>query len=105
MKDPNGRHYGDGSALARRHGGAFGGSYTQIFLVPSEILLYSEKLVLNMTNQKSFPPEMYFTPKTENHGYGPGSAIIVSAIKVFCFEGHLASRCSITSKTFFINHH
>jgi len=49
MKAPNGRHSGDGSALARRHGGAFGGSYTQIFLVPSKILLYSEKFVLNMT--------------------------------------------------------
>jgi len=38
-------------------------------------------------------------------GYGRGSAKIVSAIRVFCFEGHSVSRCNITSNTFFINHH
>ena len=31
---PKGRLSGDGSAQARRHGGAFGGSYSQIFFVP-----------------------------------------------------------------------
>ena len=48
MKDPNGRLSGDGSAHARRHGGAFGGSYPQIIFVPSQILLCSEKFVLNI---------------------------------------------------------
>jgi len=43
--------------------------------------------------------------QTLKPGYGPDSAKIVAAIRIFCFEGHLASRCSITSKTFFINHH
>jgi len=37
--------------------------------------------------------------------YGPGSAKIVSAIRIFYFEGHSAPRCSITSNYFFINHH
>jgi len=37
--------------------------------------------------------------------YGPGSAEIVSVIRIFCFEGRLTSRCSITSKPFFTNHH
>jgi len=38
---------------------------------------------------------MYFAPQTLKHGYGPDSAKIVSAINVFWFEGHSASRCSI----------
>jgi len=33
-------------------------------------------------------------------GYGPGYTKIVSAIRIFCFEVHSASRCSITPKTF-----
>jgi len=37
--------------------------------------------------------------------YRPGSAKIVSAIRIFCFEGRSSSRCSITSKPFFTNHH
>jgi len=34
MKAPNGRISDNGSAQARRHGGAFGGSYPQIFFEP-----------------------------------------------------------------------
>jgi len=37
---------------------------------------------------------MYFA-QTLKLGYGLDSAKIVSAFKVFCFEGHSASRCSI----------
>jgi len=48
MKAPNGRLSGDGSAQARRHGGAFGASYAQIFFVPPKLLLCSEKFVLNI---------------------------------------------------------
>ena len=44
---------------------------------------------------------MYFNPQTFKPNYGPGCAKIVSAIKVFWFEGHSAWRCSITSKTVF----
>jgi len=56
---------GDGSAQARIHGGAFGGSNPQIFFVPPKILLRSEKIVLNMwQTQKSFPPKNVFcSPK------------------------------------------
>ena len=36
MKASNGRLSGDGSAQVRRHGVAFGGSYPQIFFVPSK---------------------------------------------------------------------
>ena len=34
------------------------------------------------------PTTIYFAPQTLKPGYGPGSAIIVSAIRIFCFEGH-----------------
>jgi len=32
---------------------------------------------------------MYFAPQTLKPGYGPSSAKIVSAIRIFCFEGRL----------------
>jgi len=48
MKAPNGRLAGDVSALARRHGETFGGSYPQIFFVLPIVLLFSEKFVLNI---------------------------------------------------------
>jgi len=35
-------------------------------------------------------------PQHLKPGYGPGSAKIVSAISIFCFEGLSATRCSIT---------
>jgi len=47
---------------------------------------------------------MYFLPQILKPGYGPGSAKIVSAIRIFCFEGHSASRCRKSRKVFFINH-
>jgi len=39
---------------------------------------------------------MYFVPQTLKPVYGPGSAKILSAIRIFCFEGHSDSRCHIT---------
>jgi len=48
MKALNEKLSGDGSAQARRHGGAFGGSYPQIFFVAPQILMCSEKFVLNI---------------------------------------------------------
>jgi len=44
---------------------------------------------------------MYFPPQILKPGYRPDSAKIVSVIRIFCFESHLVSRCSIMSKTFF----
>jgi len=44
---------------------------------------------------------MYFAPQTSKSGYGPGSAKIVSAIRIFCFEVYSAWRCSITSNFFY----
>jgi len=48
---------------------------------------------------------MHFDPQTLKPGSEPDSAKIVSAVRILCFEDHLASRWSITSKMFFINHH
>jgi len=59
----------------------------------------------HMVKTKIFPPKNAFSLLTLKSSHGPGSAKIVSAIRIFCFEGHSASRCGITSKTFFINHH
>ena len=68
----------------------------------SQILLCSEKFVLNIwSKQLYFPLKNVSSPQTLKPSYGPDSAKIVSAIRIFCFEGHSASRCSITSKTFF----
>jgi len=47
MKAANGRLSGDGSAQAYRHGGAFGGSYPQIFFVPPNFVAL-RKFVLNI---------------------------------------------------------
>ena len=45
---------------------------------------------------------MYVAPQTLKPGYGPGPAKVVYAIRISCFEGHSATRCSIT---FFVNNH
>jgi len=59
----------------------------------------------HMTKMKTFPDKNVFSPQTPKTGYWPDSGKIVSAIRIFCFESHSASKCSITSKKFFINHH
>jgi len=104
MKVPNGRLSGDGSAKARKYGRAFGDSYLQLYFV---CLFFPKFVVLriiclkHMTETKIFPPKNVFCSPNLKPDYGPDSAKIVSAIRIFCFEGHSASRCSITSKTFF----
>ena len=59
------------------------------FLLPPNFL-FSEKSVLNVQKQKSFPLKMYLVPKTLKPDWGPSSAKIVSAIRIVCFEGHSA---------------
>jgi len=63
-EDPQWKTFRRRSAQARRHGGAFGGSYPQIFFVSSKILLCSKKFVLNMIQQKSLPSKNVFSPQT-----------------------------------------
>ena len=64
-----------------------------------QILLCSEKL------KSVAPKNVSCLPKPQNLAAGPVLPKLCSAIRIFCFEGHLAPRCSITSKYFFINHH
>ena len=95
---PNGRLSGDGSTQARRHGGAFGVSYPQIFFVPPKFC-FAQKYLFQafvVIKIKIFPPIKMYSPQTLKPGYRPGSAKIVSAIRIFCFEVHSTSRCSIT---------
>jgi len=48
-------------------------------------------------NKNIFPKYVGLScPQTSKPGYGSGSAKIMSAIRIFCFEDHTASRCSIT---------
>jgi len=58
-KHVNGRFSGEGSAQTHRHGGAFAGSYPHIFFLTPQILLCSEKFVLNI-KMKIFPPKNVF---------------------------------------------
>ena len=71
--------------------GAFGGSYPQIFFVSPQILFQTYDKNKNLS-----PLKYILSPQSLKPGYEPGSAKIVSTIRIFCFEGHSASRCSIT---------
>ena len=72
-------------------GGHSGKVSPKSFLCLPQILLCSETLILNVWwKQKPFPPLTYFAPQILKPNYGPGSAKILSAIKIICFEGHSA---------------
>jgi len=105
MKAPNGRLSADGSARPADKGGGI-----RVQLPPN--LFYSlpdcvvfRTICFKQTIKYLSPLKVYFGPQILKPGYRPGSAKIVSAIRIFCFEGHSVSRCSKTSKTSFINHH
>jgi len=72
------------------------------FCAPQKFVVLRE-FVLNIW--KKFSPKNIVFPQTLKPGYRLGFAKIVSVIRIFCCEGHSVSRCGITSKTFFINHH
>jgi len=99
---PKERLSGDGSVQARRHGRAFGSSYSQIFFVPPKFSCPQKICFKHMIKNKNiFPLKMYFSPPTLKPDYGPSSAKIVSAIRIFCFERHSSARCCISSKLFY----
>jgi len=63
MKAPNGRLSGNGSSQARRRGGAFGGSYPQIFFVPSKLCCAQKNLFQTYDKYQNNPLlKMYFAP-------------------------------------------
>jgi len=100
MKTTSGILSGDASAQA---------SQTWEAVIPKSFWCAQNFVVIrnicckHVIKTKYLPLKMYFATQTLKPGYWPGSAKIVSAIRIF-FEGHSASRCSIISKNFFINH-
>jgi len=67
--------------------------------LPQNLVVLRKIYFKHMIKTKIFPSKkMFLAP---NPGHRPVSAKIVSAIRIFCFEGHSASRCSITSTAFF----
>ena len=79
------------------------GAVTQkSFLCTPNFVVLRKICFKHMINIRIFPPQKCILPiQTLKPGYKPGSDKIVSVLRIFCFEGHSASRCSITSKTFF----
>ena len=86
--------------------GTLGGSYPPNFFMPPKFCCAQKNVFETYDENKNLSPiQMYLSPQTLKPDYGPDSAKIVSAIRIFCFEGHSASRRSITSKTLFRNNH
>jgi len=73
-------------------------------LCPPNFVVLRKNCFKHLIIIKIFPKSVFPPPKTLKPGYWPSSAKIVSAIRIFCFEVHSASRHSITS-IFFIKHH
>jgi len=48
-----------------------------------------------MIKTNIYPAKNLFCPQTVQPGCKPGSAKIISAIRIFYFEGHSAWRCSV----------
>jgi len=96
MKAPNGRHSGDGSHQARRHGGAFGAVTPNLFCALPSFVVLRKICFKHMIKTKIVRLQMYFAPQTLKPGYGPGSAKIVPEIRIFCFQGHSVPKCSVT---------
>ena len=66
----------------------------KLILSPPNFVVLRKICFKHMIKTKSPPPKKVFCqPQTLKPGYGPGSAEIVSAIRMLCFEGHSASRC------------
>ena len=97
MRAPNGRLSVDGSVQARRSGGIRVQLPPKSFLCPSNFVVVRKICLKHDKNKNIFPKYVDLScPQTLKPGYGSGSAKIVSASRIFSFEGHPASRCSIT---------
>jgi len=97
MKAPNGRLLATVLSRLADTGGDSGAVTPKSFLRPQKFLLLRKTFFKHMIKTKCFPTKNVFClPQTLKPGYGPVCAKIVSAIRIFCFEGHSSSRCSIT---------
>ena len=72
-----------------------------LFCAPTNFVVLRKICFKRIITTNLSPLKMYFLPQILKPGYGPGSAKIVSAIRIFCFEGHSASRCRKSRKVFF----
>ena len=71
--------------------GGIRGKFPQNFFVPPANFIVLRNINFkHMMKTKTFPPLMYFAPQILKPNYGSGSAKIVSAIRIICFEGHSA---------------
>jgi len=66
MKAPNGRLSDDSSAHARRHGGAFGGSYPKSFMPPTFCCAQIKLFYTYDENENLSSLKMYLLPKFWN---------------------------------------
>jgi len=83
--------------------GAFVSTYLQIFFVSFKFCFGQKICLKHVIKTNIFLKHVGLScTQTLKPGYGPGSAKIVSAIRIFCFEGHTASRCSIMFYWLFI---
>jgi len=90
MKVPNGRLSGDGSAQTRRHGGNSGAVIPKSVVWPQNFVVLRKICFKHMIKSKIFSPKnVFYPPNLKTWLRGSGSAKIVSAIRIFCFEGHL----------------
>jgi len=55
-----------------------------------------------MIKTNIYPAKNLFCPQTVQPGCKPGSAKIISAIRIFYFEGHSAWRCSVMRNVLWI---
>ena len=105
MKAPIGRLSSDGLPMPADAVGHAGAVAPKSFLWPPNFVVLSKICFKHLIKIKIFPHKNVFPPpQTLKPGYGPGSAKIVSVIRIFQYETYSASRCSIT-QLFFMNHH
>jgi len=73
----------------RRHSRAVTPKY---LFTPLNFVVLRQNLLKHVIKTKYFLKIEFAPPKNLKPYYGPVSAKIVSAIRIFCFEGHSASR-------------
>ena len=103
-KPPNGRFSGVGSAQAGRQG-VNSGTIRSNLIFPPKFCSAQKNLFWTYDKNKNLSTlKMFWSSQTLK----PAQGLVLTKLCLqltYIFEGHSASRCSITSKTYFINHH
>ena len=66
--------------------GPIRGSYLQLFCASPNFVALRKICFKHVIKTKIIPPENVFSPQTLKPGYGPDSATIVSAVRIFCLK-------------------